>query len=84
MLHRHHNSVHQDEKGNRIFEVTVIHHVEEDSLAVLRLVDLDTKLLALSNFLDLNPRTLLLCDEHIAELLLFFDCIKVVDNHTHE
>ena len=84
MLHRHDNCIKENEEGNSILKVSMIHQVEKDLLAILRLIDLDPELLALSNFLDLDPRPLLLSHKHVSEFLLLFDGVEVINNHTNE
>jgi len=83
-LHGHTDGVEHNEKCYCIFEVFIIYKSKELALDALGLADFDPQLLALANFLNFNPTSLLLCYKHVSQLLLFFDQVEIIYKNSYK
>ena len=80
MLHGHDKGVDEDEECNSMVKVItwVIYNVIKLLLDSFRLMHFYRQFPALTHFLDLNPASLVISDEHLSQFFLFFDPIKVL------
>jgi len=84
MLKSHYDSIHHNKEGDEVIKIGMVHHPEEVLGAPWWLHDFSSQLLTLTHFLNLNPASLMISNKHISQLFLFFDRVKVVDNHTNK
>jgi len=84
VLKGHEDCVQNNEKGNGVFKVLMLYQPIEVDLQSLRINNFLSKLLSLSNLLDLNPFPLIFSHKEISKFFLFFNGIEIINNNSYK